>query len=195
MRVLLVYCHPCPDSFASALCEAAIKALSSRGHDVEVRRLYAEEFDPALNDEARRRYYDESFQDEVVADHIASLQRAEALIFIYPTWWFGPPAMLKGWFDRVWLPGVAFRLGGSKVLQPMLTHIERITVITTYGSPRWLLWMMGWPDWRIFKQGIGKLCAPRCRLDWIALTNMDSNSARDRERFIDLVRRRLSNWE
>jgi NAD(P)H dehydrogenase (quinone) len=101
MHVLLIYCHPCSDSLSATLCEVATEALRSAGHEVEVRQLYAEKFDPVLGAEERRRYYDESFQRDTTAEHIASLQRAEAMVFVYPTWWFGPPAMLKGWFDRV----------------------------------------------------------------------------------------------
>jgi NAD(P)H dehydrogenase (quinone) len=192
MHVLLIYCHPCPDSFSATMLEVATEALRSAGHEVVVGQLYVERFDPVLGAEERRHYYDESFQRDTTAEHIASLQRAEALVFVYPTWWFGPPAMLKGWFDRVWLPGVAFRVGGPTVLQPLLTNIHRITVITTYGSPRWFLWLMGWPDWRFFKHGIRKLCARRCRLDWLALTGMDTNTAEDRQRFIDKIRVRLA---
>ncbi|WP_238179487.1 NAD(P)H-dependent oxidoreductase, partial [Methylobacterium dankookense] len=131
-------------------------------------------------------------RDTTTAAHIAALQAAEALVFVYPTWWFGMPAMLKGWIDRIWLPGIAFRLAGPKVLQPLLTNIRSITVVTTYGSPRWLLWLVGWPDWRLFRRGIRTLCAPRCRLEWLALTNMDACTADARERFIGKVRRRLA---
>ena len=194
MHVLLIYCHPCPDSFSATLLEVATEALRSAGHEVVVRQLYAERFNPVLGAEERRRYYDERFQRDATAEHIASLRSAEALVFVYPTWWFGPPAMLKGWFDRVWLPGVAFRVGGPTVLQPLLTNIHRITVITTYGSPRWFLWLMGWPDWRFFKHGIRKLCARRCRLDLLALTGMDTNTAQDRQRFINKVRLQLGSW-
>ncbi len=195
MRVLLIHCHPCNDSFGAALCEVTRQTLQSAGHDVEVRCLYTERFDPVLDADERRHYYDENFHRGSAADHVASLRRAEALVLVYPTWWFGPPAMLKGWFDRVWLPGVAFRIGGRTVLQPLLTNIRRITVITTYGSPLWFLWLVGWPDWRLFKHGIRRLCARRCRLDWLALTNMDTNTAQDRERFIRKVRTRLASWD
>jgi len=194
MQVLIIYCHPCSDSFSATLCEAATSALKSCGHDVELRNLYAEGFAPALEADERRHYYDERDHGDAIADHVVSLQRAEALVFVYPTWWFGLPAMLKGWFDRVWLPGVAFRVGGPKVLQPLLMNIHRITVITTYGSPRWFLWLVGWPDWRFFKHGIRSLCARRCRLDWISLTSMDTNTAHDRERFVETVRVRMSRY-
>jgi putative NADPH-quinone reductase len=159
---------------------------------IERLELYEEGFDPRLSAGERGAYYDEGAGRPDLAGHIAAVRRAEALVLVYPTWWFGPPAMLKGWFDRVWLPGVAFALGGAKVLQPRLTNIRRIAVVTTYGSPRWLLWLVGWPDWRMFRFGIRPLCAPRCRLDWIALTGMDGATQPMRARFIERVRRRLS---
>ncbi len=127
-------------------------------------------------------------------DHAAALRRAEALLLVYPTWWFGPPAMLKGWLDRVWLPGVAFRLDGPGELRPLLTNIRRIGVVTTYGSPYWRLWLVGWPDRRVVARGLRPLCARRCRLDWIALTRMDSSTAAEREQFLAGLRARLMRW-
>ncbi len=194
MRVLLIYCHPRADSFCAALRDAAVSALESTGHGVEARDLYAEGFSPALSAEERGRYYDEDTNRDEIESHVASLQRADALLLVYPTWWFGLPAMLKGWLDRVWVPGVAFRLGGRRVLQPQLSNIRRIGVITTYGSPRWLLWLVGWPDWRLFKYGLKTLCARNCRLEWLGLPNMDHCTALQRNRFLAKVRRRLARW-
>ena len=192
MRILLIYCHPVPESYVAALRDAAVDGLRSAGHTVEVRDLYAEGFDPVLSPRERRGYYDRATEGDTTASHVAALQAADALVLVYPTWWFGMPAMLKGWIDRIWLPGVAFRLGGRGVLQPLLTNIRSITVITTYGSPRWLLWLVGWPDWRLVRRGIRTLCAPRCRLEWLALTNMDTCTADARKRFVARVRRRLA---
>ncbi len=192
MRVLLVHCHPRADSFSSALQANAVSALETAGHTVEAIDLYSEQFDPRLSGEERGGYYDEASIPPDLAGHVAALRRAEMLVLVYPTWWFGMPAMLKGWFDRVWRPGVAFALGGARVLQPRLTNIRRIAVVTTYGSPRWLLWLVGWPDRRMVRRGICVLCAPRCRLDWIALTGMDGATQGARERFVGLVRRRLA---
>lgn len=192
MRVLLVRCHPRPDSFSASLAAVAEAALTGAGHKVEVIDLYAEGFDPRLGREERGSYFEEAAIPPDLAGHVAALQRAEALVFVYPTWWFGPPAMLKGWFDRVWRPGIAFSLGGLRALQPRLVSIRQITVVTTYGSPRWLLWLVGWPDRRLFKRGIRVLCAPRCRLDWIALTGMDTAGQGARQHFVARVRRRLA---
>ncbi len=192
MRVLLIYCHPLAESYAAALRDAAVQSLRTAGHKVEVRDLYAEGFDPVLSASERRNYYDQEAEAGSTDHHVAALRDAEALVFVYPTWWFGMPAMLKGWIDRIWLPGIAFRLAGPGALQPLLTNIRHITVITTYGSPRWLLWLVGWPDWRLFRRGIRTLCAPRCRLEWLSLTNMDACTPKARQRFIARVRRRLA---
>lgn len=192
MRVLLVYGHPRPDSFSAALRDTAAAALEAAGHAVEILDLYGRDFDPCLSAGERGAYYDEGAVRPELAEHVAALRRAEGLVFVYPTWWFGPPAIVKGWLDRVWLPGVAFALGGAKVLQPRLTDIRRIAVVTTYGSPRWLLWLVGWPDWRLFRFGIRPLCARGCRLDWIALTGMDGATPRMRERFVARLRRCLA---
>jgi putative NADPH-quinone reductase len=103
------------------------------------------------------------------------------------------PAMLKGWFDRVWLPGVAFRIGAGAI-EPLLTNITRITVVTTYGSPLWLLWYIGWPDFKVMQRGLRRLCAKGCRLDWLYLTRMDQRQRPDLDAFLARVRGFFARW-
>ena len=195
MRVLVIYCHPIADSFSAALRDAAVDGLTSAGHSVELRDLYAEAFDPVLSTFQRGVYFsDETASMRGLEDHIASLRRAEGLVLVYPTWWFGMPAMLKGWLDRVWLPGVAFQLGGVKALVPLLTELRRIAVVTTYGSPWWLLCWVGWPDRRIVKRGLRPLCAAGCRIQWLGLTGMDTDRLDRRQRFVAKVKRHLTAW-
>ena len=194
MRVLVIYCHPRPDSFSAALRDAVLRGLAEAEHSVVLRDLYLEGFDPVLPAGQRGAFYDEGDNALGLGDHVAALRRAEGLVLVYPTWWFGMPAMLKGWFDRVWLPGVAFRLGGPKVLEPLLTDIRRIAVVTTYGSPGWMLWWVGWPDRRVVRRGLRPLCGRGCRVDWLGLTRMDVDSAARRERFLSAVRRHFSRW-
>jgi hypothetical protein len=114
MRVLLIFCHPRPDSFSAALRDAAVDGLTSSGHSVELRDLYAEAFDPVLSAHQSGTYFDEAESVHGVEDHVAALRRAEGLVLVYPTWWFGMPAMLKGWLDRAWLPGVGVPPGWSE---------------------------------------------------------------------------------
>src|SRR6201999_3003352 len=101
--------------------------------------LYAEGFDPILTAAERRDYNTDHPDLSAVADHVARLQSAEAVVVCFPTWWYGMPAILKGYFDRVWATGVAFTLpekGGA--IRPALTNIKKFWVVTTLGSPWWL---------------------------------------------------------
>ncbi len=193
MRVLLIHCHPRAESFSAALRDTARQALEAAGHEVECRDLYAEGFSPALSDAEHRDYLDPASNAPDVADDVASLQRAEALLLVYPTWWYGLPAMLKGWFDRIWAPGIAFKLGDGAI-EPLLTNITRIGVVTTYGSPLWLLWVIGWPDKKLINRGFRRLCARGCRVEWLMLTRMDQRTAPERAAFLVKVKARLSRW-
>ena len=89
MRVLLVFCHPRADSFCASLRDAAAMALETAGHLVHVEDLYGEGFSPALSAAERANYYDESANRGDVEPSVARLKAAEALLLVYPTWWFG----------------------------------------------------------------------------------------------------------
>lgn len=193
MRVLMVFCHPRADSFSAALRDTALESLRAKGHEVELRDLYAEGFNPVLSAEERGVYNDESANQTGIEHEIAQLRRAEALLLVYPTWWYGMPAMLKGWFDRVWVPGVTFTFSDGAI-RPALGNIRRMGVVTTYGSPLWLLLFLLWPDRRVIAGGIRRLCAKGCPMDWLYLTRMDTRGAADRTRFLAKVKARLSAW-
>lgn len=193
MHVLLIACHPRPGSFSHALRDTVRAALTEAGHVVELRDLHAEGFVPVMTAEEHALCHTPGANEAGLGEHIAALRRAEALVLVYPTWWYGMPAMLKGWFDRVWLNGIAFHLGEGAIT-PGLGNIRRIAVVTTYGSPDWLLWYIGWPDYRMVRRGLRRLCARGCRLDWLYLTRMDQRTAPERTRFLQRVRARFSRW-
>jgi NAD(P)H dehydrogenase (quinone) len=193
MHVLMIFAHPRADSFSAALRDAARAALEGAGHTVTLRDLHAEGFDPVLGAEERARYHTEGANEAGIEDHVAALRAAQALVLVYPTWWYGMPAILKGWFDRVWSPGVAFRLGEGAI-EPLLTNIRRIAVVTTYGSPSWLLWYIGWPDRRLIGRGIRRLCAKGCAVDWVYLNGMDRRGPAELEAFVRKVRAHFSRW-
>ena len=78
--------------------------------------LYAVGFAAAMSPEERHAYHgDEPIIDPLVAEHAALVLRADALVFVYPTWWSGLPAILKGWLERVMVPGVGFRFDERSV--------------------------------------------------------------------------------
>ena len=193
MRVLVVYCHPCEESFNAALRDAALEALRQAGHETRLLDLYAMGFQPVIGAQERRDYHTPGLNEEGVAEHLAALRWCEGLIFIYPTWWYGQPAMLKGWLDRVWVPHATFSMPeGNKPIGRVLTNIRLIGAISTLGSPKWWWWLMGAPGRRILLTGLSVLCAPRCRTFWLGLHRMDGSSAAEREAFLARVRARMA---
>ncbi len=195
MRLLLVYCHPDPESFGSAIRHAALEALRSAGHELREIDLYAEGFNPVLSLAERRSYLTDTAQNIAgVAQHVEALRWAEGWVVVYPTWYYGMPAMLKGWLDRVWLPGVTFEIATAKerTITGKLKHIRRFVGITTSGSPWWWLKWIGDPGRSIFMKGFKPLYARGCRMRWLQLYNMNHVTAADREAFLAKVRRELA---
>ena len=104
-----------------------------------------------------------------VEKHVGQLRWAEAIVFVYPTWTYGFPAMLKGWFDRVMLPGVSFRLGEDGIARPNLQHIKQIIGISTYGRPWWVAtFLMGNPPRKNIVRYFKLVTAARARTRFIA---------------------------
>lgn len=190
MRILVVYAHPLRESFAASLHGAILESLQGRGHDIDDLDLFAEGFDPVLPAEERAHYEDEAFP-RAIDPHIARLRAAEAIVLCFPTWWYGMPAILKGWFDRVWIPGVAFRLPeGGGMIVPALTHIRYFAVVTTYGSPWWFIRLvLRDPVRAVTMGGFRRLLSPKVRVDFLAFYNIDGASAASRARFLERVRR------
>lgn len=195
MRVLLVACHPLPESYGAALRERAHATLAAAGHEVELLDLYAEGFDPVLSAAERRSYLAATGENIAgVQRHVDLLRWAEGLLFVFPTWFYGPPAMLKGWLERTWLPGVAFEVPARKGARarPGMQHIQWLGCITTSGSPWWWLQVIGDPGRKLFTRGLRALFARRCRVTWLQLFDMNNATDRDRGRFLERVGRTLA---
>ena len=126
MRVLVIYAHPVESSFHAAMHLRVVAALRKAGHEVDDCDLYAEGFNPVLSREERLNYHDTSINQLPVKPYVERLQRADALVFCFPVWCFGLPAILKGWFDRVLMPGVSFDISDPAHVKPALTHLKRM---------------------------------------------------------------------
>jgi putative NADPH-quinone reductase len=125
MKVHVIYAHPVDESFSAAIHRTVVETLIRSGHEVRDLDLYALGFDPAMPARERIDYHTPGLNEAPVLSQVEDLCWAEALVFLFPTWWYGMPAILKGYLDRVWLPGVAFHLpadGGR--IQPSLTNIR-----------------------------------------------------------------------
>ena len=188
MRVLYLFCHPLEDSFHAAIMREALAELQAAGHEVDLCDLYAEGFDPVLTAERRRNYHDLARNREGLEDYIDRLQRAEALVVQFPTWCFGLPAMLKGWCDRVLMPGVSFDLSDPANVKPMLTNIRRIVGISTYGRPRYAAWYIGDPPRKIITRYLPRLVHGKAKVDYHALYHMNVATLEQRKGFIAKVK-------
>ena len=191
MRCLIVFCHPSGTSFAAAILETARTALCDAGHDLRVIDLYREGFDPVLSCDEWESYLPDPGRNVArVSRHVEAMRWAEALVLIFPQWMYGPPAMLKGWFERVWLPGVAFEVprGRRARATGLFRNIRRLTTVTTSGSPWWWLRIIGNPCRGTIARGFRVLCHPRCRVRWLQLYSMNHTTLGERQEFLERVR-------
>jgi NAD(P)H dehydrogenase (quinone) len=197
VNVLIVYAHPEPTSFASALKNVAVRALTAAGHRVELSDLYAEAFNPVAGrhdfksaaDPARFHYQSEQlhasrtggFAGDLVREQ-DRLMRADLLVFIFPLWWGGVPAIVKGWFDRVCAYGVAYADGkrfesgyfiGRRALLALTTGgtAQRFSAGGSYGEMRHVLHSV-----------------QRCTLEYLGLETMEPFVAYAAPR-VDLIMR------
>jgi NAD(P)H dehydrogenase (quinone) len=166
MRALIVYCHPKGDSFTAAVRDVVLDRLRAAGAEARVTDLYEDAFQPTLPPDEWQGYLNCPANREPVGRHCSDLLWCDTLIFIYPTWWYGLPAMLKGWLDRVMLPDVAFLMPDERhrTIRPGLRHIARLGVFTTCGASRWLTFAVGAPGKRTLLRGVGWLCKPGKRI-------------------------------
>jgi NAD(P)H dehydrogenase (quinone) len=140
-----LYANPVALSFGAALRKQAIGALRSRGHEIDDCDLYAESFDPVMREQERMQYHDVELNRAPIAPYADRLLAAEALVLIYPVWNEGFPAILKGFFDRVFIPGVSFKIGPDGAPVPDLQKLRKLAAVCTYGASRTTSFLLGGP--------------------------------------------------
>ena len=191
LRFLVVFAHPDAESFSSTLCRTTVDALTAAGHHVDLIDLYAEDFDPRLTTAEREAYESSApLLSAEIERHAELLRRAQGLILIYPTWWWGLPAILKGWLERVFVPGVAFALDpATNKVKSSLGELRWVMGVTTYGSSRSAMRFFNDSGRRNVLRCV-RMLAPKvgCRTKWLGLYALDRSTTADRERFIARVR-------
>lgn len=193
MKVLYIYCHPVPESFHGAIRAEALAGLEKAGHEVDLLDLYAEGFNPVLSTEGRRRYDDTEHNQAGLEDYVRRLRWAEGLVVQFPTWCFGPPAMLKGFFDRTLMPGVAFDLSDPAHVQPMLKNIRKIAGIVTYGRPRYMALYMADPPRKVVTRYL-RWFTGGAQVQYNALYHLNVASQSKRVAFMARARRAMENF-
>jgi putative NADPH-quinone reductase len=194
MRVLVLFAHPVETSFNAALHAKVVEALRARGHEVDDCDLNAEGFDPVMRRQDRIDYHDPKVNRTHVAPYVARLLAADALVLVYPVWNMGFPAILKGFFDKVFLPGVSFNLGPDGSYAPCLHNIRRLAAVCTYGGARWTTFLMGDPPRRVVKRMLSSLIAGGSSCQYLTLYDMNHTEPKSRARFLRKVEANFAKW-
>ena len=191
-RALVVYCHPSAKSFLAAVRDRVTAGLTAAGADVRLTDLYADGFDPLFTAAERANHLSPG-TDPSIASSADDLQGCDTLVLVYPTWWSGHPAMLKGWIDRVWVNDVAWTLpDGANRLRPALRNVRRLVAVTTHGSPKWINMIEGESGKRTLTRSMRTMCHPLTRTTWLAMYGVDNASDAERLAFLDRVERRIA---
>lgn len=193
MKVLVLFSHPVESSYGAALHARVLEGLAAAGHEVDDCDLYAEGFDPVLSRHDRLTYHDVPDNRKLVEPYVQRLLNAEALVIVSPVWNFGFPAMLKGYFDRVWLPGVTFKMDDG-ILTPSLNHIRKVGAVLTYGAMRHRAWILGDPPRRIVKRVIRGQVRPLAPVMFMAHYDMNRSTDETRTRFLEKVGTAMSRF-
>lgn len=194
MRVAVILTHPNPASFAHELARRAASGLRAGGNEVEVVDLCALGFRAAMSTAEREAYHgDDPVLDPLVQEHVDLVQSVDALVFVYPTWWSGLPAVLKGWLERVMVPGVGFRFDDrTGKIRPGLTNIRRLVGISTYGSPRWYVRAVNDNGRRTLMRALRMSCGWRTSRRWLGMYAIDTTTESERVEFAAHVERAMS---
>ncbi|TPM34747.1 NAD(P)H-dependent oxidoreductase [Mesorhizobium sp. B2-3-5] len=190
MNILVLYAHPVETSFNAGLHRMIVERLRAAGHSVDDCDLYAEDFDPRLTRRERLDYHNQRAPGEAVAPYVERLVRADALVLSYPVWNYGFPAILKGFFDRVFLPGVSFKLVDGKV-RPSLHNIKKVAAVTTYGGSRFRAILMGDPPRKLIKRMLRATVKPGAPVTYLAHYAMNMSTDQTRKAFMTKVAARM----
>jgi len=193
MKILIVYAHPVETSFVASLHREIVDTLHAGGHQIDDCDLHAEEFHPVLSRQERVDYHDTAINRRHVEAYVQRLLAAEGLVLVYPVWNFGFPAILKGFLDRIFLPGVSFRMQGSNYL-PALGHVRKLAAVCTYGAHRWRAILTGDPPRRCVKRMMRSLIDPRGSCTYLGHYDMNRTTAERRAAFLKRVRRHFALW-
>jgi NAD(P)H dehydrogenase (quinone) len=194
LRILIVFAHPLETSFVSAVHARVVEILRSGGHVVDDLDLYAEKFDPVMSREGLLRYVDRSANTREVEGYVQRLRAAEALILVFPVWFDGLPAIMQGYFQRVFLPGVAVRIDEAGLFHPNLHHIKRMAAVCAYGEGEQDVSAKGDPPLRFVRDNIGALIDPKGCFEYLALYDMNFSAAQRRAAFMKRVVLAFEAW-
>jgi putative NADPH-quinone reductase len=193
MKVMVVYAHPVETSFNAAVFATVTDALTRAGHTVDACDLYAENFPAIMSREDRLLYHTVPANRALAASWIERVLAADALALVFPTWVFGPPAILKGFCEKVFLPGVAFEIVDGKT-RGCMTNLKRLGAVSTYGGNRWRALLAGDPPRKLVTRALRFYAGPSTPVSYLGCYDMNRNSPASLEAFLGKVRATYAAW-
>jgi NAD(P)H dehydrogenase (quinone) len=200
-NTLVVICHPRTDSLIRAAGERVVAGLERAGTPVRVLDLdglglggsNTAPFDPVLSRHEKINHLSDPDDRPDLADHFDALRWAHRIVFVYPTWFSGQPAMLKGWFDRVWANGVVFELPPEATrIRGLLKNVKRLEIVTSHGSSKLVNLVQANSGQRVIFRSLRVLCHPLCRTHLTAIYNIDRAEPAIIEAWLSEVEERFS---
>jgi len=188
MRIFVVFAHPKAGSFNAALCDSLCAGLHDAGHESDIADLVAEGFHPVLcGTELDRMGVSSPLPD--VARYQERILQAQSLAFVFPVWWFGMPAVLKGFIDRVFQEEFAFRFASDGRVQGLLHHDKALILTTTgAGAPLYRTFRFGRPLEKTLCNWTLQTCGVRL-VKMVMFHDVRNASDRTRARFLSRARR------
>jgi NAD(P)H dehydrogenase (quinone) len=184
MTTLIIYAHSNKDSLNHAILENVMNGLTEANRNFEVIDLYAEKFDPVLviDEQHKRR---DLLHDPYTEKYRRKIEEAEQLIFIYPIWWYGVPAILKGFFDRVFVSGFAYQYNGN--LPTGLLKNKSAWVIYTIDSPSFFITLFRKnAEWTVVRDAILKFCGIK-KIKRTRLTSVKQSTYESRQKWLQKI--------
>lgn len=184
MTTLIIYAHSNKDSLNHAIVENVMKGLKEAKRKFELIDLYAEKFDPVLVIDAQHKRRD-LIHDPYTEKYRKKIEQADQLIFIYPIWWYGVPAILKGFFDRVFVSGFAFQYHGK--LPNGLLKNKSAWVIYTIDSPSFFIRLFRKDaEWIVVRDAILKFCGIK-NIKRTRLTSVKHSTYESRQKWLHKI--------
>jgi NAD(P)H dehydrogenase (quinone) len=200
MKVHVVHAHPVETSFNRSLFNAVCETLRAKGDEVDALNLYDEDFRAVMTRQERLEYHDVPGNlTPEIKPYVDRLRACEKIVFVHPVWNYGYPAILKGYFDRIFLPGVSFVMEGGDTpdkgkLVPGMKNIKKVAFVTSYGGDRFRTWVMGDPPRRLAMRWawatFGTLMPPK----YLALYDMNGQTPEKLKAFIEKVKREMQKF-
>ena len=194
MRVFILYANPSDKSFGAALHGKVIETLRSRGHDVDDCDLYAERFNPVMSTQERDNYHNTAANLSEIRPLAGRLLAAQGLVLVYPVWNEGFPAILKGFFDRVFIPGVSFKMSADGSVSPTLAKLTKLAAVCTYGADRISTFLLGDPPRRVVKRLVRAMPGHSITCNYLAHYDMNHTTPQRRGAFLGKVSRTFEAW-